>query len=83
VSTPVARWLGEDFTCELHEGAGAFVNLARYDPLVVLGLHWTAMAEARWGGLKYRPVTEQQKQAFEGYVASGRPLVAHHGGIAD
>jgi hypothetical protein len=63
----IAQWLGDDFVCNL---------------LVVMGLHWTGM-NADWvGGLTYRPLNERQKQSFEDYVASGRPLLCHHGGIA-
>lgn len=78
----IAQWLGDDFSCELREGAAAFDDLTDCDLLVVMGLHWTAMSEERWGRLTYRPLTEQQKQVFAAYMASGRPLLAHHGGIA-
>lgn len=78
----VGEWLGQDFRCDLRDGTAAFDDLSSCDLLVVMGLHWTAMTEGRWGRLPYRPLNAQQQHAFASYVASGRPLLAHHGGIA-
>ena len=43
--------------------------------LVIMGLHWT-------GYDRYEPMQPAHKAAFERYVRSGRPIIAHHGGIA-
>jgi uncharacterized protein len=78
----VAEWLGQGFTREMREGADAFNDLSDCDLLVLMGLHWTGM-DADWcGNLTYRPLNDHQKQSFVNYVASGRPILAHHGGIA-
>ena len=40
-----------------------------------MGLHWT-------GFDRYEPMRASHKAAYEAYVKSGRPIIAHHGGIA-
>ena len=80
--------LGARARISLHEGAAVFDHLDECDLLVLAGLHWTGSAPDRhdWpegvarGG--YVRPTEAQKAAYVGYVASGRPLLAWHGGIA-
>jgi hypothetical protein len=72
----IARWLGdENYVHERLEGLAAFERLDNADLLVVMGLHWT-------GGGNYQPMQSRHQAAFENYVASGRPIIAHHGGIA-
>lgn len=78
----IAGWLGDSYACEIHDGATAFDDLSTCDLLVVMGLHWTGMGEDWAGNLTYQPLKEHQKQSFESYVASGRPILNHHGGIA-
>jgi hypothetical protein len=73
----VSGWLGDEFQCELHDGVDAFDRLDACDLLVLMGLHWTGMAP-----LAYRPMHERHRRAFEQYVRSGRPLLAHHGAVA-
>ena len=72
----IRRWLGPDYHCTIHEGASAFDHLNDADLLVLMGLYWTA------SHIAYVPPADGQKQALERYVASGRPLLAHHGAIA-
>ena len=78
----IAEWLGHGFTCEMREGAEAFNDLSDCDLLLIMGLHWTGMNADWCGNLTYQPLNEYQKRTFEAYVAAGRPLLAHHGGIA-
>ena len=73
----IALWLGSEYQCELHDGVDAFDHLDGCDLLVLMGLHWTGMAP-----LSYRPMETLHRAALERYVASGRPLVAHHGAVA-
>jgi type 1 glutamine amidotransferase len=82
----ISRWLDEDteqhFTYDIREGNAAFDNLDDCDLLVIMGLYWTGMSADWVGRLHYQPLNEQQKHTFETYVASARPLLCHHGGIA-
>lgn len=72
----IAQWLGDEkYIHERHDGLTAFENLDGADLLVIMGLHWT-------GGTDYQPMAQRHQRAFESYVASGRPILAHHGGIA-
>lgn len=79
---------GNDFQFHCHEGVEAFDHLDECELLVVGGLHWTGSAPDKhsWpeGVPKcgYARPTEGQKKAFVDYVASGRPLLGWHGGIA-
>jgi uncharacterized protein len=78
----IADWLGAGYTCRILEGLNAFEALDACDLLVIMGLHWTGM-DADWAGnLDYHPLEERHRRAFEAYVASGRPLLAHHGAVA-
>jgi type 1 glutamine amidotransferase len=78
----IAGWLGDGYECQVADGLAAFDLLDGCDLFVVMGLHWTGMGEAWAGSLPYYPLTAKQQGAFERYVASGRPLIAHHGAIA-
>jgi len=79
----IAGWLGDrDYSFAFHDGIEAFEHLADCDLLVLMGLHWTGRTPECAGGRKYQPMRDQDKAAFEAYVASGRPIVAHHGAIA-
>lgn len=75
----ILEWLGTGFTSEIHDGAEAFDHLAEADLLVLMGLHWTGIKDC---GMEYRPLNEERLRALEVYVASGRPLLVHHGAIA-
>jgi hypothetical protein len=78
--------LGDRATIALREGTSAFDDLAQCDLLVAGGLHWTGMdvpGHIYPDGVApstYRRPDEAQQQAFVDYVASGRPLLAWHGG---
>jgi type 1 glutamine amidotransferase len=72
----IATWLGDEkYQHERFDGLAAFERLDDADLLVLMGLHWT-------GGEKYQPLRRDHQKAFESYVASGRPIIAHHGAIA-
>ena len=73
----ITEWLGTSFACQQYDGVDAFDRLDDCDLLVPMGLHWRGMAP-----LPYRPMEETHQKAFRNYVASGRPLIAHHGAIA-
>ncbi|MCZ7644269.1 MAG: ThuA domain-containing protein [Planctomycetota bacterium] len=72
----VAAWLGKDYECRCVEGRAAFERLGDCDLFVPMGLHWTGQRDA------YRPPYAADREALERYVASGRPLLVHHGAIA-
>ncbi|MCE0483486.1 MAG: ThuA domain-containing protein [Methylacidiphilales bacterium] len=80
--------LGSRAQIHFYEGIEAFDHLKDCDLLVLGGLHWTGSApDKHWWpeGVKpggYHPPTEAQKAAYVQYVASGRPLLGWHGGIA-
>jgi type 1 glutamine amidotransferase len=73
-------------TVVCRDGAAAFDDLDGCDLFVAAGLHWTGLDSGahQWpDGVEqcaYHPPDPAQKQAFVNYVASGRPLLAWHGG---
>lgn len=77
----VMAWLGDGYTCRVCEGRGAFDALTEADLYVPMASHFTGMSAPDAGGLTYHPPTPDQRQAFEAYVRSGKPLLVHHGGI--
>jgi type 1 glutamine amidotransferase len=78
----VATWLGDGYTYDFREGRSAFESLDSCDLLVLMGHYFTAMPNQRWAGnLPHEPLLDHHKQALEAYVASGRPLLAHHGTV--
>jgi len=74
----IAGWIGDGYKCELHDGLGAFEQLDRADLLVLMGLHWSGMEKEK---LAYRPLQQKHKEAFEQYISSGKPLLAHHAAV--
>jgi type 1 glutamine amidotransferase len=72
----IAQWLGPDYRCSIHEGSRAFDDLNNADLLVLMGLYWTG------SHIEYVPLDNHHKQAIEEYIASGRPVLCHHGAIA-
>lgn len=78
----IVEWIGDSHECHIAEGVSAFDLLDACDLFVAMGLHWTGMSEEWAGGLHYQPLQTCHQTAIEAYVASGRPVIAHHGGIA-
>jgi type 1 glutamine amidotransferase len=78
----IITWIGDEFDSQICEGLSAFEALQECDLLVLMGLHWTGMTADGAGNLEYKSMREVDKQAFETYIASGRPLLNHHGAIA-
>lgn len=77
-----SQWLGPDYTYGFREGRAAFEELDGCDLLVLMGSYWTGSPDAAWAGRPpYEPLDDRHMQAFEGYVASGRPLLVHHAAI--
>ncbi len=80
--------LGEAVEIHCFDGVEVFEHLDECDLLVLAGLHWTgssADSHAWPEGVRrcaYEPPDERQKKAYSDYVASGRPLLGWHGGIA-
>ncbi len=80
--------LGDRARISFYEGVEAFDHLDDCDLLVCGGLHWTGSDPDKhvWPeGVQrcgYTRPTEKQKAAYGSYVASGRPLLGWHGGIA-
>jgi type 1 glutamine amidotransferase len=78
----IAGWLGDGYEYCLADGLEAFERLDRCDLFVAMGLHWTGMAAEWAGSMAYHPLQPRHQAAFEAYVAAGKPIIAHHGGIA-
>ena len=82
----IASWLDTELGGR-HEyliaaSVSAFEMLDECELFVAMGLHWTGM-DAEWAGkMEYHPLLGAHQEAFNAYVASGRPIIAHHGGIA-
>ncbi|MEN9934568.1 MAG: hypothetical protein RLZZ387_1147 [Chloroflexota bacterium] len=77
-----SQWLGPDYTYGFRESTSAFEDLESCDLLVLMGHYFTDMPNQAWAGHRaHEPLEERHKQAFEAYVASGRPLLVHHGTI--
>lgn len=75
----VTTWLGPNADCQLLDGALAFDSLDDADLFVAMGTHFTGMMYPGAGSLPYYSPTAEQRIKFERYVASGKPLLAHHG----
>jgi uncharacterized protein len=78
----IAGWVGGGHQYEVADGLEAFERLDGCDLFVAMGLHWTGMGEEWAGRMEYQPLRPTHQKAFEAYVASGRPVIAYHGGIA-
>ena len=78
----IVGWLGDDYDCRIIDGRQAFAALDDCQLLVVMGLHWSGMGADWAGNLAYEPLLPHHQAAFEAYIASGRPVLAHHGAIA-
>lgn len=80
--------LGSNYKVECYEGIDAFDHLKDCDLFVAAGLHWTGSApdrDPRVEGFQpgdYVRPTDAQRDAYCRYVASGRPVLGWHGGIA-
>jgi uncharacterized protein len=86
----IREWLGDGHEVVAAPGAEALDQLAGVDLFVAAGMVWPEMdkplPEAAWtqAGEPPHPYvrpTADQKEAFRTYVASGRPVLAFHGGI--
>jgi type 1 glutamine amidotransferase len=71
-------WLGLEFASRLYDGREAFEHLDNCDLLVLMGHH--KPGDVNTTG-PYRPLLARHQEALTAYVASGRPLIAHHAGI--
>lgn len=86
-TTTQFRWLARRAPSGLEfrivEGPAAFEQLADTDLFIAAGLHWTGSPHVTWTApVPYVAPTEAQKAGFAAYVASGRPMLGFHGGIA-
>lgn len=77
----IQGWLGPGYQTSHCDGIDAFDRLDDCDLLVLMGLHWTGMGPEGCP-VPYRPMEDRHKAAFERYVDSGRPILAHHGAVA-
>lgn len=86
----IRSWLPAGWSLETADGAEVFDRLDGADLYVASGLHWPGMdgiaderpwREAGAPKVAYVVPTERQREAFRGYVRSGRPILAFHGGI--
>lgn len=85
----LAEWLPDHLQLIPVHSTEAFDRLDECDLFVAAGLNWTGMGETGDGlswefdeAHGYRPASDSQKSAFRSYVASGRPVLGFHGGIA-
>lgn len=69
----IEGWLGEGFRCTRHHDREVFDLLHDTDLLIIMGLFCSP------GRLPYTPLTREHELALESYIASGRPLLLHHG----
>lgn len=73
----------EPFECIRLPGPSALEALDRpLDLLVVMGLFWPGMSADWAGNMTYHPLTPSHERLIDRYIASGKPVIAHHGGIA-
>ena len=75
----IQEWLGDGFRVVKCDGLAAFEALQGCDLFVAAGVHWTGSPSL---GYLYRPMEARHQQAFVDYIASGRPVLGLHGGIA-
>jgi len=71
----IAEWIGPKFACSFHHDKEIFDQMERADLLVIMGLFYSKQGD-------YRSLSPAQETAFEHYVASGKPLILHHGAAA-
>ncbi|MBN2470121.1 MAG: ThuA domain-containing protein [Anaerolineae bacterium] len=76
----VCDWLGAGYDCVIRSGVAAFEALDEADLFVPMGSHFTGMT-APERGLTYEAPQASHRHAFERYVASGKPILVHHGAI--
>lgn len=84
----IRSWLPEGWTLETADGAAVFDRLDDADLYVAAGLHWTGLDTGKhlWpegvAPQGYVSPSPARREAFRRYVASGRPVLGFHGGIA-
>lgn len=78
----ISNWLGDANDCRILESLSAFESLDDCDLLVLMGLFWTGMKPNTEGRSVHQPMQPRHREAFESYIVSGRPLLAHHGSVA-
>lgn len=73
----------QTYDFELYESPEALLRLEEADLFIAAGLYWTGSPHVTWTQpADYTPPTEQEKEGLRAYVASGRPVLGFHGGIA-
>jgi len=83
------EWLPQGLELHVLHSTDAFDVLPKCDLFIAAGLNWSGLgkdgASHDWKDDTphgYQPATELQKQNFRHYVASGKPVLGYHGGIA-
>lgn len=83
-TAPQARviqgWLGDSYHYAIHEDREVFDHLQDTDLLVLMGLFYSGTGADSLG--RYTPLDTKQEAALSAYIASGRPVLLHHGAIA-
>lgn len=75
----IREWMADrDHEVTIVEGNAAFDHLPDCDIFVLMGLYWTGQGETP----PYVALSGRQREAFRTFVRAGRPILAHHGGIA-
>lgn len=72
----ISGWLGNEFEVSFAEDKAFFNSMDDQDLLVIM----SGFAPAPENG--YLPLNSDQEKRLTKYVASGRPLLLHHGGIS-
>ncbi|MCX6972545.1 MAG: ThuA domain-containing protein [Verrucomicrobia bacterium] len=76
----IQTWLGDSYDCAIHDNRVVFDHLQEADLLVLMGLFYSGSNASCPGS--YTPLEPRHEEALSAYVASGRPVLLHHGAIA-
>lgn len=76
----IQDWLQGEYEFSTHEDRAIFDKLPETDLLVLMGLFFSQTNEREPGS--YLPLDSRHEAALEAYIASGRPVLLHHGAIA-
>ena len=76
----IQTWLGDSYEYATYEDKDVFDHLQETDLLVLMGLFYSGSNASRPGS--YSPLDPKHESALSAYIASGRPVLLHHGAIA-
>ncbi len=77
------EWLGAGYALDYVEGPEAFDGLESSDLFLALGFFWSQSPQITFATpIPYPEVSPARKAVLADFVASGKPLLGYHGGIA-